>query len=414
MHKIKIGVIADDFTGASDAASFLVKSGQKTILMTDIPQTFHYDCHCIVIALKIRSVDSKKAIQEVTKAVHFLDGLNTEKIYFKYCSTFDSTPKGNIGVIMDFLLEHYHLPYSLLCPSLPVNGRTVKDGILYVNGVELALSPMKNHPLNPMWASSISELMKDQSKYVCFNIRREDMISGLYRNKISEYSCSNQHFYLVPDYMDDNDARLIAAGFRDLKLFSGGSGLLEFLACEDVQDQTCTQCDHAAMKSLIVCGSCSEMTKKQVDYFKRSNHCYYTIDSEKLIHDEVFIDDVFARVKENQPKTTLVYSDGCEIELKRDDIRFKEKSIRLEKFLSDIAYKAKEEGYNRIIVGGGETSGAVILKLGYSAFYVGESIAPGVPVLIPLENQDMRIILKSGNFGNEDFFIKALEEHHER
>ena len=196
---IKLGVIADDFTGASDAASFLVKSGNKTILLTDVDQNVG-NCDCVVVALKIRSVSPEEAISEVKRVTDYFDKLGVEKIYYKYCSTFDSTPKGNIGVVMDYLLERYNCKYSILCPSLPVNGRKVRDGILYVNDVELAKSPLKDHPLNPMWDSYIPNLMKEQSKYKCVVINT----NGIDANGISQVLNTNEErIYFVPDYYED-------------------------------------------------------------------------------------------------------------------------------------------------------------------------------------------------------------------
>ena len=171
MKNIKIGVIADDFTGAGDAASFLEKSGAETIMYNAVPNELQV-CDAAVIALKTRSVSPHEAVTEAKKAVDFLKENGCERIYFKYCSTFDSTPQGNIGVVADFLLEYLAQPFTILCPSLPVNHRIVKDGNLYVNGEKLSDSPLKNHPLNPMWDSYIPNLIKPQSKYPCFIMRQ--------------------------------------------------------------------------------------------------------------------------------------------------------------------------------------------------------------------------------------------------
>ena len=172
---MKIGVIADDFTGAGDIGSFLQKNGSKTLLFTEIPSAFSSSADCAILALKSRSAEPEEAVRQAKEAAAFLKKAGAERIYFKYCSTFDSTPKGNIGVVLDALLEELKLSFTILCPSLPVNGRTVKDGILFVNGVPLAESPMKDHPLNPMWDSGIPELMRLQSRHPCFVLKREDM-----------------------------------------------------------------------------------------------------------------------------------------------------------------------------------------------------------------------------------------------
>lgn len=157
---MKLAVIADDFTGGADAASFLKRQNAKVILVTKIPHG-KIDCDCLVFALKIRSIQKNEAIKSVKQVCEYLKSYPVEHLYYKYCSTFDSTHEGNIGPILDFLLEYYHLNRCIICPSLPENGRTVENGILYVNGTKLAESPLKNHPLNPMWDSYIPNLMKE-------------------------------------------------------------------------------------------------------------------------------------------------------------------------------------------------------------------------------------------------------------
>lgn len=398
---IKLGVIADDFTGAGDAASFLVKAGNKTILLTDIPDEDHFDCDCIVVALKVRSVDPQEAIREVKKVMDFFDKIQVKKVYFKYCSTFDSTPKGNIGVIMDYLMERMNVDCSILCPSLPVNGRTVKNGVLYVNGVPLSESPMKDHPLNPMWDSYIPALMKEQSAYPCYPVLRNEL------QNVAEKKHGERCYY-IPDYETDRDGQMISEVFKDLRLYSGGSGLLEFLmkgnAKLDVQN-----IEEDDRKAIIVCGSCSRMTNAQVQSYKNDGNQFIAVHSKDLLDGKTDSERIFEEVMHNLPSPTLVYSDGCEGKLNKDSSSFLEESKAIERVLSEVVEKAKTNGFNKFIVAGGETSGSAVIRLGYKSFYVGRSVAPGVPVLTPTEDPSKRVILKSGNFGDENFFMKALE-----
>ena len=164
-----LGCIADDFTGASDAASFLVKGGMQVLLLNGVPENINKDdvaqADAVVIALKTRTQETRSAVADSVNSIKWLQAHGAKHFYVKYCSTFDSTPEGNIGPINDAVMEYLRINHTLLCPSLPVNGRIVKDGILYVNGVPLAESHMKNHPLTPMHESNIALLMKPQSKY---------------------------------------------------------------------------------------------------------------------------------------------------------------------------------------------------------------------------------------------------------
>lgn len=412
---IKLGVIADDFTGASDAASFLSKSCVNTLMFTSVPENLVYDCDAIVIALKSRSVSPDVAVSMTKEAVDFFNHIGCEKIYFKYCSTFDSTPKGNIGVVLDFLLEYLAQTYTIICPSLPVNGRTVEDGILYVDGVKLSDSPMKNHPVNPMWDSYIPRLMRDQSQFPCYVLSKEDMEKNTLEAKINDISSKLQKFYLIPDYVGDADGQLIAKRFKHLSLLSGGSALLEHILDKNEFKRTVSSGQNLKnYRSIILCGSCSKATKKQIERYKAAGGMVYKVDSKELLNGSLKVEDIFEYIRD-QNKTVLVYSSAIDedmLSLKKSPT-FEIESDLIENMMAKLSTMAIENNFKNIVVAGGETSGAVTLKLGFDGFFIGESIAPGVPILTPLKNDDIRLILKSGNFGSEDFFLKAIGERYD-
>ena len=396
MSQIKLAVIADDFTGGADAASFLKRKHANVILLTEIPDSIP-DCDCVIFALKIRNLPACDAINQVHEVLVFLAQYQIEHLYYKYCSTFDSTPEGNIGPVMDYLLDYYNLPYSILCPSLPVNGRTVQNGILYVNNHKLQDSPLKNHPLNPMWDSYIPNLMEPQSKYPCFILKRNESVKLFLENKLKSHS----KFYVIPDYSDSNDAKKIASCFRNNFLLSGGSGLLEYLfdfsSCESISS------DFHNDKTIILCGSCSQATKQQINFFKNYYECFSI---NETTNDLSFLTSLISK----QQSPLLIYSDGIlknfGTESKSAD--FYRAASKIESILSFLATYAKDHGYQKIIVAGGETSGAVTTALGYTSFYIEQEICPGIPVLSPEKNTNLRLILKSGNFGDSDFFLKAM------
>lgn len=407
---MKLGVIADDFTGAGDIASFLTGSGARTFLFTEIPASLEISCDCAVIALKSRSMEPRKAAGQVREAALFLRKMGAEHIYFKYCSTFDSTPSGNIGTALDVLLEELDVAFTVLCPSLPVNGRTVRDGILYVNSIPLAESPMKNHPLNPMWDSSIPNLMAPQSKYPCFILRRADMISGETWRLVEGLKKRYEKFYLVPDYENDEDGKRIADIFKEYPLLSGGSGLAEFLVDGEKGGKKQELVHSRARGTILLCGSCSQMSGRQIETYRRKGYPVRAIDSKMLLNGRLRAEDVFAFALEHE--NALIYSDAVEKDMKilSGGATFSQEAKAVEILMADLSVMARNHGFGRIIVAGGETSGAVALSLGYRAYEIGNSVAPGVPVMRPLERRDLSLILKSGNFGDEDFFEKALLE----
>lgn len=393
-----LGCIADDFTGASDAASFLQKAGMTTILLNGIPSESMdvegYDA--VVVALKTRTEPVADAVRHSMEVVKWLEGRGITHYYFKYCSTFDSTREGNIGPILDAALEYFQEPYTILCPALPVNGRCVKDGHLYVNGVPLHESPMKDHPLTPMWDSRIKNLMEAQSKYPCFELNSAALAQASVTGWLDTLKQDYPHFYVVPDYQSDEDGQNIARLFRDCKICSGGSGILEHL-------------EKRIQKGILLAGSCSKATLNQIDVYRKAGHPSFRIDPEKLWSGELTIEQILDFVKAHPQDYVLVYSSDSADRVRQTQKLGKEQiAALLENTMSEIAYRLVAEGYRHVIVAGGETSGAVTKKLGYHSFRIGKSVAPGVPLMIPVEDKDVRLVLKSGNFGQPDFFERAI------
>jgi uncharacterized protein YgbK (DUF1537 family) len=419
MSQIIFGCVADDFTGASDAASFLVKGGFKTILINGVPDhdlNVEGDCDAAVIALKTRTQETSQAVEDTLHAVKWLRQRGAHQIFLKYCSTFDSTKHGNIGPIVDKILEEYDVHYTILCPALPVNERIVKDGRLYVDGLPLDESHMKNHPLTPMWDSDIANLMKPQGKYACFKVNSEMMKKTKQEilHAIDEFGKDKRHFYVIPDFIYDKDAEKIVNVFGDLPVLTGGSGLMEEIGKKyhaKRHPETNSVLSGTDGPALVLAGSCSKATLAQIAYFQKSGaKSIQLIPSE--IHDPHRIDEIWNFILENKENRILVYSSGSETNIEEERKNAKkwwENASLLENMTAEIADRAVHAGFTRIIVAGGETSGAVTKKLGFNSFFIGESIAPGVPIMIPTDHKNIRLILKSGNFGQKDFFNRSLD-----
>ena len=435
------GCIADDFTGASDAASFLQKGGMRVVLVNGVPRNpgkggLAEGVDGVVIALKSRALPPGEAVDQTLLAARWLREAGAEQMYVKYCSTFDSTEKGNIGPVCDRLLEWTGQRFTLLCPSLPANGRTVKKGILYV-----AESPMSRHPVNPMKKSRIRDLMESQSRYPCYETGAG--CAGAAEGELPE------HYYLVPDYETRKDGQTIAGKFGDLGLLTGGSGLCEALAEYHVEkrggrerqgkqgdsnrerqekqevsrgrqenqgdsrgwpeDGTAT--GREQKKLLILAGSCSAATRRQIEAWKQAGGSCLRIDPRQLLEDFSVLEQAKRRIREMEGEL-LVYSApaaGGEAGEESRAAGQGELSAVLDRAFSGLALYGRSCGCKRLVVAGGETSGAVTRALGYQAFYVRDSIAPGVPVLVPAEDRSMALVLKSGNFGGERFFEDAKE-----
>ena len=407
---IVLGCIADDFTGASDSASFLVAGGMNTLLLNGVPtedDVLFEGVEAIVIALKTRTQETSQAVRDTLRGIDALVHRGARQIYLKYCSTFDSTTRGNIGPICDAALEKLNTPYTLLCPSLPINGRTVKAGRLFVNGVPLDQTHMRHHPLTPMWDSFIPALMKDQSRYFC--AVEESGGGDKARQTLAEYQRIYDHFYLIPDYETDADGERIARDFGGLPLLTGGSGLLYGLAKRYGRgtDRDFPAPDTGGGASILLAGSCSAATQAQVRRYLARGGRGIMADAEKLATGEQSAKQIEAAACALTAGSVLVYSAGSGgVDTQNGDSGA---AAQLEELMAELACAAVKNGYTRVIVAGGETSGAVTKSLGFNAFQISESVAPGVPVMIPCSAKHLRLVLKSGNFGDEDFFAKSLK-----
>ena len=417
---LQFGCIADDYTGASDIASFIAKGGLRTILVNGDADlsTIPEDSQAVVVALKIRTCDPAEAKGQAVKKFIQLKELGAKTLYYKYCSTFDCTRLGNIGVVADAVMEEMGFQYTVLCPSLPVNGRTVRNGVLYVNEIPLSKSSMRFHPITPMWDSSLSVLMSEQSRYPVFNVAMEELLDAAkWKEIIDGLKGKHAHFYLVPDYYEDRHAFEIVSAFRDLRFFTGGSGLGTALAKKMVENglennPIASSASKADGDTLLLAGSCSAMTRAQVaDYILKGNMTM-RLEPAALMDDECgYLNTVITFMMENRKGSPLIYSstDPDQIEIIQKKYGVHEISERIEQFFARIAEASVNNGFKKLIIAGGETSSAAIQKLGFSMFKTGASVASGVPVLTPLNDPSMRIILKSGNFGSKDFFTTALE-----
>lgn len=413
-NKIFLGLVADDFTGASDAASFLAEAGLSVILCNEIPKKFEQKPDAIVIALKSRTIPANEAVQQSINAFKWLKSKGAEQIYFKYCATFDSTEKGNIGPVTDAVLNEFGLDYTVVCPALPVNGRTVHDGILYVNGIPLEQSHMKDHPLTPMKDSYVPRLMEKQSKCKAYVISIEEMkaiANGT--GKLKKPENYSGHFCYVPDYYEEAHGDLIAEVFGDIPFLTGGSGLAGALGRRYVKKniinaKSANSFQRSDGKALLLAGSCSKITLEQIREYQKYHESLQIV-PEKLLNGEQTTENIFNWIKTHGDEV-LVFSSQSPEEMKKAQKLGRERVANaIESVLSAVALKAIENGYTKIISAGGETSGAITKALGYSTFYIGKSVAPGVPVMIPVENSRLRIVLKSGGFGQKDFFERAVE-----
>lgn len=410
---IQLGIIADDFTGASDIASFLVENGLRTVQMNGIPQRpLPDDVDAVVISLKSRSNPVDEAIAQSLAALAWLRAQDCRQFYFKYCSTFDSTAQGNIGPVTDALLDALGEDFTVISPALPVNGRTIFNGYLFVGEVLLNESGMRNHPITPMTDASLIRLMDAQSRGKTGLVACSDVAQGAarVRERFAELR-RDGYRYAVVDSVDNAQLAVLAEACADLKLLTGGSGLGAYVAARLSGGKKGSDA-FVPRKALTVAlsGSCSVMTNKQVAAYQAIAPTRF-VEAERCIHEgDAYIEELYqwAVAHLGGEYAPLLYATVPPDELKAIQQRFgvEKASHAIEQMFAALAVKLKAHGVRNFINAGGETSSIVVQHLGVDGFHIGRQIAPGVPWLRVLDD-DLYLALKSGNFGSEDFFAHA-------
>ena len=415
-----LGCIADDFTGATDLASFLVASGMRTIQLTGLPDDHIAlpDADAVVIALKSRTQKTEDAVADSLAALKLLQSFGCHQFYFKYCSTFDSTEQGNIGPVADALLDAIGASFTVACPALPVNGRTVYNGYLFVNGRLLNESGMENHPLTPMTDSDLVRFLGKQTNGKVGLVDFSTVDTGADAISAAFTELEKKHRYAVVDALTDKDMLEISHACRHLKLVTGGSGLAPGLVDNYmekgllVKSENSGRLDTVPGGTLILSGSCSSATQEQVAVYK-DNGPSFRIDPIAIKSGEQNLAQIMKWIEVNTTNDSpvLIYSTDSPQAVKecQEQLGVEEACILIERMFAETVKEAAEKGVRKFIVAGGETSGSVVQALGVTALRIGPAIAPGVPVTQALTKVPMLLALKSGNFGDRDFFRKAVE-----
>ena len=414
-----IGCIADDLTGATDLALTLVKEGLRTVQSTGIPAAGLdlTGVDALVIALKSRSIPAPEAVAQSLAAARCLQDLGARRLLFKYCSTFDSTDEGNIGPVTEALLGLVG-GQTIACPAFPRAGRTIYAGQLFVNGVPLAESPMKDHPLNPMRDSDLRRVLGRQTSLAVGLVGFVDVEAGPegIRAALARESEAGRSIAIV-DALTDRHLRAIGAAVAHLPLITGGSGVAmglpaAYLAAGLLEELTPPPRMMAAPagRAAILAGSCSAATRQQIESARAAGLPTFQLDAGRLAEGRQSVDDVLGWA-DSQPagRPILVFS-SADPEIVRetqDRLGREAAGAMIEAVLAGTARGLRQRGFTRLLVAGGETSGAVVHALGVQSLAIGPEIDPGVPWTRTLDGPDMALALKSGNFGTPDFFLKA-------
>jgi 3-dehydrotetronate 4-kinase len=414
---LKLGCIADDFTGATDLANNLVRAGMRAAQCIGVPHGAVEGVDAVVIALKSRTIPAADAVAQSLDALQWLRGQGCRQIYFKVCSTFDSTAQGNIGPVAEALLQELRAPFACVTPAFPENARTVYKGHLFVGDVLLSDSGMRHHPLTPMTDANLVRVMQAQCQGRVALVAHDLVRQGpaAIRAHIAELQSQGARFGIV-DAIDNADLLALGQAIADAPLVVAGSGVAIGLP----QNHGLHPSPETARlpppqgTSAVIAGSCSVATNAQVQDFIARGLPAFAIDPLRIAAGGDVAGEALAWARDHLgARPLLVYSSAPP-----DAVRGVQASLgagpageMVERTLAQIAKGLVGLGVRKLVVAGGETSGAAVNALGVQQMRIGPQIDPGVPWCFARANAceaDVHLALKSGNFGTPDFFTKAF------
>jgi uncharacterized protein YgbK (DUF1537 family) len=419
---MKLGCIADDFTGGTDLANNLVRAGMRTVQFIGVPEGGAPDCDAVVVALKSRTAPVEQAVAQSLAAARWLRAQGAAQIYFKVCSTFDSTPQGNIGPVTEALMDALGADFTVITPAFPENGRTLFKGHLFVGDVLLSDSPMKHHPLTPMTDANLVRVMQAQlnpargRRVGLIDHRVVAMGAEAITRRIAALRAEGMAMAIV-DGVGDEDLRTLARAAAALPLVVAGSGLaIGIPALHGLQpDARAAQLSPASGARAVVSGSCSAATNAQVAAFLATAGEGFAIDPLQLATGRDLAAEALAWARPRlgaAPLLVYATAEPAAVRAVQQQLGAGPAGALVEQTLSRIAKGLVAAGVGQLIVAGGETSGACVQALGITQLRIGPQIDPGVPwchAATPVRAAGLHLALKSGNFGGPDFFHRAFE-----
>lgn len=425
-NTILLGCIADDFTGATDLANNLVRAGFRVSQINGVPtKPLSVQADAVVIALKSRTIPAGQAIEQSLAALHWLEHHGAQQIYFKYCSTFDSTPAGNIGPVADALMSALQTNFTIATPAFPDNGRTVFKGHLFVGDQLLSDSGMRDHPLTPMRDANLVRVLQAQTSRKVELLDHKVIAAGApaILRRFADLQAEGVQIAIV-DAVTNDDLMVLGQAVKGLPLLTAGSGVAIGLAANfGLQPSAqASSLPNATGYQAIVSGSCSLASNRQVAHFKQQGLPSFAIDPTPLIPDQADVASLVAQIRNwarpllNHHRPVLIYATTdahglAQLHAKCDAHRL---GSRIEQLMGKVVQDLVEDGVGQLVVAGGETSGACVQALAIDQMQIGPQIDPGVPWCFSSLSAagprpgGLHLALKSGNFGSEDFFTKAF------
>jgi uncharacterized protein YgbK (DUF1537 family) len=416
-----LGAVADDLTGATDLALMLSRQGMATVQTIGAPRPgFDIgDADAVVVALKSRTIPATDAVAMSLDAARTLRAAGAAQLFFKYCSTFDSTDQGNIGPVAEAMLDLLDDDLTIACPAFPATGRTIYKGHLFVGDQLLSDSPMKDHPLTPMRDANLVRVLQRQVHGPVGLVPLAVVEQGVaaIRDAFQRARAAGQRIVIV-DAIRDEHLRVIGAACADMALITGGSGVAiglpdNFRAAGKLRAAAPPATLEApAGRAVILAGSCSAATRGQVHTAIEAGAPARQLDALQIAAGAITaasVGDWVVEARGDHPPLVYSSADPATVRDVQDRLGVERAGALVENLLADVGRRLLARGFTRFLIAGGETSGAVVAALGVTALRIGPEIDPGVPWTRAIGGPDVALALKSGNFGAPDFFLKAWD-----
>jgi 3-dehydrotetronate 4-kinase len=412
-----IGCIADEFNGSMEAAAGLHEAGLCTALVHNVPKApLGPGYEAIVTALDLRGIAPSEAVQKSLASLQWLRQQGAQHIYIQCGSTVPAIRAGNIPLLIDAILEAMEETCTIFCPAMPEKGRYVRNGVLSLEE-PLGQEGQEGKEKPPADTTDLDRLLTSQGKYDCMKLPQEFMeraSAAEVRKKIRRFAAENERFYIVPDYSEEAQAGKIAELFAAGRLLAGSSSLLPALGRHYKNGHACKlrYVTGTTGKGIVFVGSCAPVVMEQIIAFRNaygSDNCY-KLKPMQLISGEQSIESICDWIRAAGPEVLIYSSEPLEAVQENQRVGNEKMFGLFEKTMSELALRAVQAGFTRLVIAGDETAAAILPALGYATFDISGSVIAGVPVLTPLLASQLRIVLKYGSQGGLEFFSQAL--HH--
>lgn len=416
-----IGVIADDFTGATDVAVAFRRAGLRTVVVFDTSaDTALVDADVAVVALKTRTAAASVAVAQSLSALSWLRERGAEQIFVKYCSTFDSRADGNIGPVVDAVAATLGASRAAFVPASPRHGRTQYMGHLFVNGVLLSESPMRHHPLTPMTNSHLPTVLASQTSRAVALIDFAVVSRGAAELSATLSDAQREAPYVLIDAVSDADLDTIGQACLDDVLVTGAAGLAGGLGAAYARrhgagpvgkDLTAASTGGGGGGGVVLAGSCSARTLEQIEAMRHRNHPHLQLDAVTTPDADMLAQQALQWFDRQAPASgPLIYASLAPEQLRHTQAALgaERSAAVIDAAMGLIARGVVERGIGRLVVAGGETSGAVVQALQIAEATIGAEAAPGVPWMYTVGGRPLAILLKSGNFGDPALLADAV------